>query len=1340
MRQKIDAALFRKKDAQDDGHPHWPDQIIPVEFKSRKKGNIKDPFEDLKGNGENEGGEEEDEEDQAQDQAQEDEPPELEETVDDDEDENEDDDDPRAPDAEQFKATSYTRKAVRGQLTSYVDLLFSVQQQVSIFMLFIIRRRFRILRWDRAGVIVTPSIDYVDNWKPLCEFLRRVSSLPDEKVGFDPTTTRLSSADAEWSEMDDLAVALDSDVDSTPRVLKAGELEPEGEDSEEVEVVFDYQRKLFAKSIADSRWPRYKLRVHDGPASHSFVVGKPVFCAHGAIGCGTCGYIAVDCATQCFVWLKDAWRASYNLIEQEGLILERINAAPGIPGVPTVVCHGDVGKQRTATASWWEHKNPLTRLGAKRKLENERTGTPDPEADSDPDFRPDCLIRRHKHYRLVVREVCMSLKNFKHGKQLVQIMSDCLTTHCLVATDDGLKILHRDVTDDNIVIFPKIETKDGVRKLVWKGILTDWEISKPITVDGSSKARQPERTGNWQFMSVNLLNAPGPVNILDDLESLLFILIYYAIRYVQSSIAYNSDVATFLDECFNCYTINEGLVLCGERKSWIISLHAFSRSLCTTFPHMAHSTTQLDTERFLSEFLPYSNDVPTPTNSTHNPFYALKNANKMSDNDVSKHLIAAVNKHNLSPRLRLSQYNTVSSLCEDQKPSTTSAAIFRPRDVPEGALPLDVDQIASFEFRSHRRSIDPFDNLVHGAPEKARKRLFDGISSISELVFAAQQRVFFFMLLFIGRSFRLLRWDRAGVVTTPSIDYFKHPGILCDILWRIPHLDDNALGFDPSATRLRPTDVDFLRMDIVSLPDATDILPGVDTPREYLVGRPVFRASDMVGRGTRGYVALNCKTGRFVWLKDAWRAAYAITETEGDVLRKLNEASVENVPTLRQHPLPLPSPSRHPPSHSSSKAPSPPPASPGSNKRKRGEGAPDSDSLPCPNATAKSDCPLRQHKHYRIVVEEVCMPLRDFQYGRQLLLVVLDCLQAHHQAATKPDTPLLHRDISGGNIFIYPRVRRNKNGKNPQMIWSGILSDWELAKPINTVEAASKATQEERMGTYQYMSVNLLNHITKPVAIPDELESFFHVLIYYSIRYLRSNCTCIQSWIDNYFYKYLGPGRTGACGQKSYTIEATGELRVLMCGDPLTFRSPMDAVLASILKSLKARYHAMYHDAAQAAAPPPVPDPEASSSPSAREPPTAAPSEPPNPAFAGIDPAVLAQWEADWEAEMLTIPGPTEEERKLAARLDDHGFMLALLARQVGNPYWSSDDRVPTAKSEIAAPECKAKDAEEEDALGPPSSKRRRTAERNASLPARLHASARHPRPRPQTHPVRVRR
>lgn len=59
-----------------------------------------------------------------------------------------------------------------------------------------------------------------------------------------------------------------------------------------------------------------------------------------------------------------------------------------------------------------------------------------------------------------------------------------------------VRILHRDVSDKNILIYPKIvRSADGRRLLTWRGILTDWEISKPIPkVDGEEHARQPERT------------------------------------------------------------------------------------------------------------------------------------------------------------------------------------------------------------------------------------------------------------------------------------------------------------------------------------------------------------------------------------------------------------------------------------------------------------------------------------------------------------------------------------------------------------------------------------------------------------------------------------------------------------------------------------------------------------------------------------------------------------------------------------------------------------------------------------------------------------------------------
>ena len=372
--------------------------------------------------------------------------------------------------------------------------------------------------------------------------------------------------------------------------------------------------------------------------------------------------------------------------------------------------------------------------------------------------------------------------------------------------------------------------------------------------------------------------------------------------------------------------------------------------------------------------------------------------------------------------------------------------------------PVWADQLVPIEIRAKDTGMDPFSKLKgddeYGSVECARKRSFERISATAELLFAAQQRVFLFMLLVIGRRFRILRWDRAGVIFTPSVDYVKYPSILRDFLWRVSHLTDTDIGLDPTVTRVLPGDVDFLRMDLAALKKPSDVSHverelesaevkeplvfdyvrslfrisiGGDWPRyklqvsdgtasrDYLVGKPTFRAPGAVGRGTRGYVALDCKTRRFVWLKDTWRASYMIPHAEGDVLQKLNAVGIDNVPTLVCHGdvgdqatvsgdwwEPKTPVQATPLSSSSSGSPDSPhtipvPTSPGSKKRKRANAthadqqSQHGDSVP--NATIDSDHPLRIHRHYRIVVEEVGLPLKNFQYGRQLAYVVLHCLR-----------------------------------------------------------------------------------------------------------------------------------------------------------------------------------------------------------------------------------------------------------------------------------------------------------------------------------------------------------
>ncbi len=56
------------------------------------------------------------------------------------------------------------------------------------------------------------------------------------------------------------------------------------------------------------------------------------------------------------------------------------------------------------------------------------------------------------------------------------------------------------------------------------------------------------------------------MKIPDELESILLILVYYSIRYLNSSIPSRAAVASFLDDCFDCFTLQDGKLMCGERK------------------------------------------------------------------------------------------------------------------------------------------------------------------------------------------------------------------------------------------------------------------------------------------------------------------------------------------------------------------------------------------------------------------------------------------------------------------------------------------------------------------------------------------------------------------------------------------------------------------------------------------------------------------------------------------------------------------------------------------------------------------------------------------------------
>ncbi|KAI1788205.1 hypothetical protein LXA43DRAFT_1075889 [Ganoderma leucocontextum] len=647
---------------------------------------------------------------------------------------------------------------------------------------------------------------------------------------------------------------------------------------------------------------------------------------------------------------------------------------------------------------------------------------------------------------------------------------------------------------------------------------------------------------------------------------------------------------------------------------------------------MAHAAVLAERLEFCDAFFPTPSgpaDLKRRPKLKKNPFAELLEADKLKEAVVRARFTKAINDNNLVPGLKFCECG------ERPDPSTldpekqkVDAAFYRAEHAPTDGRQRWPDQLIPVEFKRDDVGLDPWDDGKDNiSTETISRKLVRGqCISYAELLYAIQHRVALFMLVVIGTTARFVRWDRSGTVVTRAFDYVEDWEFFCDILWRISLCTDAQLGLDPTAIRLRPGDVDYDRMTTVAEPHANDVdererdlapeeLPAgghfvykyvrtmfsesVNSPWPRYRVEPTFRARGMSGRGTRGYVALDCKTGDLVWLKDAWRAHYLLVDKEGDMLRRLNKAKVMNVPTLichgdvqdqvtltpewweaknpRSSSTPEPDSSSSPcPSSSTTRTLS---AASSSDSRKRKydhEGS--EDSVPPPKgvntgfSAFRADCPLRLHKHYRLVEKEVGMPLVNFQNGRQLVSIVLDCMYAHFQAATKPNLLLLHRDISGGNILIVPSILEDDNGSEIQ--WKGILTDWEMSKPKDTENLAPSGRQPERTGTWQFLSVALLSG-PKEVEICDELEAFFYILLYYGVRYLRSNIddSAVGNWISTFFDTYGVQGDSYICGNEKLGAITTGMLVVAATSTAsklVQFDGPFDGLIKDLLMWFKA--------------------------------------------------------------------------------------------------------------------------------------------------------------------------
>ncbi|TBU38476.1 hypothetical protein BD309DRAFT_874282 [Dichomitus squalens] len=496
------------------------------------------------------------------------------------------------------------------------------------------------------------------------------------------------------------------------------------------------------------------------------------------------------------------------------------------------------------------------------------------------------------------------------------------------------------------------------------------------------------------------------------------------------------------------------------------------------------------------------------------------------------------------------------------------------------------------ECKTSSTEQDPFDEERGGEPVgDKRKDVLGQILSYAELVFQRQQRMFFFMVIFLGDYARIARFDHSGVFATHKFEYKTKNSPLVKFLYGYSRLSAVERGHDPTATRILSTDPLYKNMEERALAKKTedphdyvrdlfkhtlkysrpwwklevheqrkddagrDLEPVI---HKFAVGAPYFQAPGVAGRFTRGYIALpvNDKGGidddaTFVFLKDAWRVDHPEIEQEGEILRYLNQRKVPYVPTLVCH-------------------------------GDLGQVTTSQDHWKELHPEVKK-VPLKTHSLYRVVVKEVGLPLEAFSDSSfELCQILACCIQAHAKAYK---AGIIHRDISAGNMLMY-------KGKKGQ--WLGLLNDWELSKKVDNESLEGR--QPDRTGTWQYMSAHALNDPYRRIVIQDELESFFHVLLYYAIRFLPHNLqdVCVGKFLTDYFDDYSIYDGYYICGRAKHDAMVNGFI------DLRTYHGNQDDKTKNILKFLWPTLPAKSTPTAGSREQSPSPSPRSSPSPPER--------------------------------------------------------------------------------------------------------------------------------------------
>ncbi|KAH7918461.1 hypothetical protein BV22DRAFT_908784 [Leucogyrophana mollusca] len=165
---------------------------------------------------------------------------------------------------------------------------------------------------------------------------------------------------------------------------------------------------------------------------------------------------------------------------------------------------------------------------------------------------------RNWHSRLVLCHIGHDLVSFASVKELITVVRDALEGYKFAYEQAGVH--HRDISVGNIVF-----------TTIGEGILLDWDTRQsPMNTDGSWHNK---RTGTWIFMAAALLQKNPPCySLADDLESIVHVLTWIALRYIRNSFSDDpGDLSDTMADVYCKYREVKGVFYGGQEKmDWLL--------------------------------------------------------------------------------------------------------------------------------------------------------------------------------------------------------------------------------------------------------------------------------------------------------------------------------------------------------------------------------------------------------------------------------------------------------------------------------------------------------------------------------------------------------------------------------------------------------------------------------------------------------------------------------------------------------------------------------------------------------------------------------------------------